>query len=210
MPTQILLADDHRLVRECLKLLLEQAGFKVAAEVENGYEAVKLAEELRPDVAVLDMAMPILNGLDAAREIQKVSPTTKTILVTMYGEKASILQGVRAGVKGIVLKNYAAEELLRAIREALCGRTYMSPEVSHVLLEAYQGKTELRPDPLSGRERQVLQLIAEGKTTKEVAALFQISIKTVETHRTRIMTKLDIHDTAGLVRYAIRSGLIQP
>jgi two-component system response regulator NreC len=210
MPTQILLADDHRLVRECLKLLLEQAGFKVAAEVENGYEAVKLAEELRPDVAVLDMAMPILNGLDAAREIQKVSPTTKTILVTMYGEKASILQGVRAGVKGIVLKNYAAEELLRAIREALCGRTYMSPEVSHVLLEAYQGKTELRPDPLSGRERQVLQLIAEGKTTKEVAALFQRSIKTIETHRTRIMTKLDIHDTAGLVRYAIRSGLIQP
>lgn len=180
------------------------------AEAENGYEAVKLADGLRPDVAVLDVAMPILNGLDAAREIQKVSPETKTILVTMYGEKAYILQALRAGAKGIILKNHAAEELLRAIREALSGRMYMSPEVSRVLLEAYQGKNELRPDPLSGRERQVLQLIAEGKTTKEVAALFQISIKTVETHRTRIMTKLDIHDTAGLVRYAIRSGLTQP
>jgi two-component system response regulator NreC len=210
MPTRILLADDHRLVRECVKLLLEREGFQVEAEAENGYEAVKLAEGLRPDVAVLDVAMPILNGLDAAREIQKVSPETKTILVTMYGEKAYILQALRAGAKGIILKNHAAEELLRAIREALSGRMYMSPEVSRVLLEAYQGKNELRPDPLSGRERQVLQLIAEGKTTKEVAALFQISIKTVETHRTRIMTKLDIHDTAGLVRYAIRSGLTQP
>jgi two-component system response regulator NreC len=209
MPTRILLADDHRLVRECVKLLLEREGFQVEAEAENGYEAVKLAEGLRPDVAVLDVAMPILNGLDAAREIQKVSPETKTILVTMYGEKAYILQALRAGAKGIILKNHAAEELLRAIREALSGRMYMSPEVSRVLLEAYQGKNELRPDPLSGRERQVLQLIAEGKTTKEVAALFQISIKTVETHRTRIMTKLDIHDTAGLVRYAIRSGLTQ-
>jgi DNA-binding NarL/FixJ family response regulator len=197
MPTQILLADDHRLVRECLKLFLEQEGFKVVAEADNGYEAVKLTEELRPDVAVLDVAMPILNGLDAAREIQKVSPKTKTILLTIHGEKSYILEGVRAGAKGIILKNHAAEELLRAIREALSGRTYMSPE------------TSVRPDPLSGRERQVLQLIAEGKTTKEVAALYQISIKTVETHRARIMTKLDIHDTAGLVRYAIRSGLTQ-
>jgi DNA-binding NarL/FixJ family response regulator len=209
MPTQILLADDHRLVRECLKLFLEQEGFKVVAEADNGYEAVKLTEELRPDVAVLDVAMPILNGLDAAREIQKVSPKTKTILLTIHGEKSYILEGVRAGAKGIILKNHAAEELLRAIREALSGRTYMSPETSHVLLEAYQEKNKVRPDPLSGRERQVLQLIAEGKTTKEVAALYQISIKTVETHRARIMTKLDIHDTAGLVRYAIRSGLTQ-
>jgi two-component system, NarL family, response regulator NreC len=209
MPTQILLADDHRLVRDCLKLLLEQAGFKVVAEVENGHEAVKRAEELRPDVALLDAVMPVMNGFDAAREIQKVSPKTKTILVTMHSEQAYILEGVRAGAKAIVLKSHAAEDLLRAIREALSGRTYMSPEVSHVLLEAYQRKAQIRTDPLSGRERQVLQLIAEGKTTKEVAVLFNISIKTVETHRTRIMTKLDIHDTAGLVRYAIRSGLTQ-
>jgi two-component system, NarL family, response regulator NreC len=209
MPTQILLADDHRLVRECLKLLLEQAGFKVVAEAENGHEAVKLAEELCPDVALLDAVMPIMNGFEAAREVQKVSPKTKTILVTMHSEQAYILEGVRAGAKAIVLKSHAAEDLLRAIREALSGRTYMSPEVSHVLLEAYQRKAQIRTDPLSGRERQVLQLIAEGKTTKEVAVLFNISIKTVETHRTRIMTKLDIHDTAGLVRYAIRSGLTE-
>ena len=210
MPIQILLADDHQLVRQGLKLLLEREGFKVTGEAENGHEAVKLAQELHPDVALIDLAMPLLNGLDALHEIQKVSPKTKTILLTMHTESHYILQGVRAGAKGVVLKTHASEDLVRAIREASRGGTYMSPEVSRALVQAYQGKTELRPDPLSPRERQVLQLIAEGKTTKEVATFLQISVKTAETHRTRIMTKLNIHQTAGLVRYAIHSGLTQP
>src|SRR2546425_287057 len=209
MSIQILLADDHPLVRQGLKLLLEREGFKVTAEAGNGHEAVKLAQELHPDVALIDLAMPLLNGLDAIHEIQKVSPKTKTILLTMHTESHYILQGVRAGAKGVVLKTHASEDLVRAIREASRGGTYMSPEVSRALVQAYQGKTELRPDPLSPRERQVLQLIAEGKTTKEVATFLQISVKTAETHRTRIMTKLNIHETAGLVRYAIRSGLTQ-
>jgi len=126
----------------------------------------------------------------------------------MHTESHYILHGVRAGAKGVVLKTHASEDLVRAIREASRGGTYMSSQVSSALVQAYQGKTELRPDPLSPRERQV-QLIAEGKTTKEVATFLQISVKTAETHRTRIMTKLNIHETAGLVRYAIRSGLTQ-
>ncbi|PYU10256.1 MAG: DNA-binding response regulator, partial [Acidobacteria bacterium] len=191
MSIQILLADDHPLVRQGLKLLLEREGFKVTAEAGNGHEAVKLAQELHPDVALIDLAMPLLNGLDAIHEIQKVSPKTKTILLTMHTESHYILQGVRAGAKGVVLKTHASEDLVRAIREASRGGTYMSPEVSRALVQAYQGKTELRPDPLSPRERQVLQLIAEGKTTKEVATFLQISVKTAETHRTRIMTKLN-------------------
>ena len=207
MPIRILLADDYQLVRQGLKLLLEREGFKVTAEAENGHEAVKLAQELRPDVVLIYIAMPLLNGLDALHEIQKVSPKTKTILLTMHTESHYILQGVRAGAKGVVLKTHASEDLVRAIREASRGGTYMSPEVSRALVQAYQGKTELHPDPLSPRQRQVL---AEGKTTKEVATFLQISVKTAEAHRARIMTKLSIHETAGLVRYAIRSGLIQP
>lgn len=210
MAIQVLLADDHQIVRQGLKALLEREGFKVTAETGNGEQAVKLAKEHQPDVAVLDVAMPLLNGLDAAREIQKVSPRTKTILLTMHAENHYILQAVRAGAKGFVLKTHAAEDLLQALREASRGGTYLSPEVSRALMEAYQGKAELRPDPLSPKERRVLQLIAEGKTTKEVAALLNISVKTAETHRTRVMAKLNIHETAGLVRYAIRRGLVQP
>ena len=147
MPIRILLADDHQLVRQGLKLLLERKGFKVTAEAGNGHEAVKLAKELRPDVALIDIAMPLLNGLDAQREIQRLSPKTKTILLTMHTESHYLLEAVRAGAKGVVLKTHASEDLVRAIREASRGGTYMSPEVSRALVQAYQGKTELRPDP---------------------------------------------------------------
>ena len=209
MPIQILLADDHQVVRDGLKVLLEREGLKVNAQASDGQEAIQLAQELHPDVAVLDIAMPILNGLDAAREILRVSPKTKAILLTMFDESHYILEGLRAGVKGFVTKTHAAEDLVQAIREAMRGKTYLSPEVSQVMVQAYQSKGELAPDPLSPRERQVLQLIAEGKTTKEAATLLNISVKTAETHRARMMEKLDIHETAGLVRYAIRRGLIQ-
>ena len=207
---QVLLADDHVVVRQGLKVLLEREGFHVVAEASDGQQAVQLAKQFQPDVAVLDLAMPILNGLEAAREIQKVSEKTKPIILTMHTESHYILEGLQAGAKGFVMKTHAAEDLVHAIREASRGRTYLSPEVSQTVVQAYQDKVDVRSEPLSRRERQVLQLIAEGKSTKEVAGLLNISVKTAETHRTRIMEKLDVHETAGLVRYAIRRGMIEP
>jgi two-component system response regulator NreC len=210
MPILVLLADDHQMTRDGLAAFLVQQGFKVNANASNGQEAVRLAGELQPDVAVLDLAMPIVNGLEAAREIQKISPKTKTIFLTMHNENHYILEALRSGAKGFVTKTHAAEDLVQAIRDAVRGKTYLSPEVSRAVVEAYQAKEALPIDPLTPRERQVLQLVAEGKTTKEAAATLQISVKTAETHRTRIMEKLNVHETAGLVRYAIRRGIIQP
>ena len=206
----VLLADDHQVVREGLKALLEREGFHVVAEASDGQQAVQLAKQFQPDVAVLDVAMPILNGVDAAREIQKVSEKTKPIILTMHTESHYILEGLQAGAKGFVMKTHAAEDLVRAIREGSRGHTYLSPEVSQTVVQAYQDKVDVRSEPLSRRERQVLQLIAEGKSTKEVAGLLNISVKTAETHRRRLMVKLDLHETAGLVRYAIRRGMIEP
>ena len=210
MPILVLLADDHQMTRDGLGAFLVQQGFKVNANASNGQEAVRLAGELQPDVAVLDLAMPIVNGLEAAREIQKISPKTKTIFLTMHNENHYILEALRSGAKGFVTKTHAAEDLVQAIRDAVRGKMYLSPEVSRAVVEAYQAKEALLMDPLTPRERQVLQLVAEGKTTKEAAATLQISVKTAETHRTRIMEKLNVHETAGLVRYAIRRGIIQP
>ncbi len=210
MPIQVLLADDHLIVRQGLKALLEREGFKVVGEAADGHEAVRLAQALHPDVAVLDLAMPLLNGLDTAREILRISPRTQTILLTMHPEDHYIFEALRAGIEGYVLKTQAAEDLVRAIREVFRGMIYLSPGVSRAVVQAYLAKTDLPPDPLAPRERQVLQLVAEGRTAKEVAVLLGISVKTAESYRTRIMEKLDIHETAGLVRYAIRRGLIQP
>jgi len=209
MPIQVLLADDHQIVRQSLKVLLEREGLKIVGEASNGQEAIKLAESLHPDVAVLDISMSVLNGIDAAKEIQKVSPQTKTIFLTVHDEDPYLLDALRAGAKGYVIKTHAAENLVQAIREASRGGMYLSPEVSRAVVQAYQNKTDVSAEPLSPRERQVLQLIAEGKTTKEVAVVLNISVKTAETHRTRLMEKLDIHETAGLVRYAARHGLVQ-
>jgi two-component system, NarL family, response regulator NreC len=210
MPIQVLLADDHQIVRQGLKALVEREGCKVVGEASNGLEAVELAQNSQPDVAVLDLAMPLLNGLEAAREIMRLSPRTKTIFLTMHTENHYILQGLRGGAKGFVMKTHAADDLIQAIRRAYRGLTYLSPEVSTAVVQAYQNNTDLQTDPLSPRERQVLQLVAQGKSTKEVASLLKISVKTVETHRSRLMEKLDIHETAGLARYAVRLGLVQP
>lgn len=210
MPIQVLLSDDHQIVRQGLRALLEREGFKVVGEASNGQEAVRLTQQLNPDVAVLDLAMPILNGLEAAREIKRLSPRTKSVLLTMYTETHYVLEGLQAGASGFVLKAHAAEDLIQAIRMASKGRTYLSPEVSETLVQAYRGETGISPDPLSPRERQALQLIAEGKTTKEIATDLGISVKTAETHRRRLMEKLEIHQVAGLVRYAVRRGIIQP
>src|SRR5881409_438900 len=209
MPLRIILGDDHLIVRQGLRSILEREAYTVLGEAGDGREALRLAQELRPDVAVLDLAMPLLNGLDAAREIARVSPQTKTILLTMHTENPYVMEALRAGVKGYLLKTQAAQDLVQAIREVSRGAMYLSPGISRTLVEAYLAKSELPPDPLTPREREVLQLVAEGKTTKEVAQLLGISVKTAESHRTHIMQKLDTSNTAGVVRYAIRQGLIQ-
>lgn len=212
MPLKILLADDHQIVRQGLKALLEQEGFNVIAEASNGQEAVTKTRELEPDVAVLDVSMPIMNGLLAAEEIRRSLGTkVRVVLLTVHTESQYVLQALRAGVRGYVLKSKAAENLIQAITDVSNGLTYLSSGVSEAVVEAYLTKHESGPvENLTSRELQVLQLVAEGKTTKEIASLLGISFKTAESHRTRIMEKLDIHETAGLVRYAIRRGVIQP
>ena len=210
MSLHILLADDHRIVRQGLKILLEREGFTVVGEASDGREAVGLAQALCPDIALLDFTMPLLNGIDAGRAILQTAPKTKLVLLTMHAEDHHVLEALRAGFKGYVLKTKAAEELVQAIQEVSRGKLYLTPGVSEVVVHAYLAKSELPPEPLSLREREVLQLIAEGKTTKEVAVVLGISAKTVESHRTRMMAKLNIHETASLVRYAIRRGLVQP
>ena len=209
MAIRVLLADDHLIVCQSLKAVLEREELQVVGEAADGREAVRLARALRPDVAVLDVSMPLLNGLDAAREIQKACPRTRTILLTMHGEDTYVLQALQMGIRGYVLKSQAVTDLVRAVREVSRGAMYLSPGVSAAVVEAYRTKKDLR-DPLTPRERGVLQLVAEGKTTKEVASLLGVSVKTAEYHRNSLMQKLGIHETASLVRYAIRRGLIEP
>ena len=208
--SRVLLADDHQIVRQGLRSLLEKAGHEVVGEASDGREALKLARTLLPDIAVLDLSMPLLNGLDAAHEIRRIAPQIKTILLTMYTDKGYVLQALRAGARGYVLKTQAAEDLIRAIREISRGEVYLSPGVALSVVDAYLQKTDPAADPLTPRERQTLQLIAEGKSTKEIARVLSISFKTAESHRNSIMKKLDIHEVAGLVRYAIRRGLVNP
>jgi two-component system response regulator NreC len=210
MPIRIVLADDHVLVRQGLKSLLEREGHLVVGEASEGKQAIGHVGSLRPDIAILDITMPILNGLNAAREISKSFPKTKTILLTQHDEDQYICEALEAGVTGYVLKSQIASDLLEAIRQVSRGQVYLSPGVSGAVMQAYRSKSDRPKDPLTLRERQVLQLIAEGKSTKEVASLLDISVKTAESHRTRLMHKLDIHETASLVRYAVRHGIVQP
>jgi two-component system, NarL family, response regulator NreC len=210
MPIRIVLADDHILVRQSLKALLEREGFQVVAEASDGQDAVRHVETLQPDLAVMDISMPILNGLNAAREISRSFPKTRTILLTQHDEGQYVAEALDAGVKGYVLKNQVASDLLMAIRQVSRGQVYLSPGVSRAVMEAYRSKSEKSRNSLTLRERQVLQLIAEGKSTKDVASLLGISVKTAESHRTRLMHKLGIHETASLVRYAVRHGIVQP
>lgn len=210
MATRVLLADDHVLVRESLKSLLEAAGFQVVAEASNGQEALRIIESLKPDVAVLDIAMPVLNGLDASRGIRNASPATRAILLTQHDESQYVAEALNAGVKGYVLKSQAASDLVQAIRQVSHGEVYLSPRISAAVMEAYRPTARKPGDQLTPRERQVLQLIAEGKSTRDLASVLGISVKTAESHRTRLMQKLDIHDTATLVLYAVRRGIVQP
>lgn len=206
---RLLLADDHRIVREGLRGLLEKAGHEVVGEAADGHEACKLARTLDADVAVLDLSMPLLNGIDAAREIRSLSPGVKTIMLSMYPDKRYVLQSLKVGAKGYVLKSQAAADLLRAILEVARGEVYLSPEVAASVVDAYVNETDVAADPLSPRERQVMQLVAEGSSTKEVAKVLNISYKTAESHRHHIMKKLGIHDVVALTRHAIQAGLVQ-
>ena len=206
---RILIADDHPMFRQGLKTLLEREGFEVVGEAADGHEAARLARQLNPSIAVLDLGMPSLNGIEAARDIYKRAPGTQVVLLTMYEDDAYVLEALRAGIRGYVLKAQAASDLLAAIREVLRGAVYLSPGISEAVINAYMSKAELPPDPLTDRERQVLQLVAEGNTTKQIASLLGVSVKTAESHRTRMMQKLGIHETASLVRYAIRRGFIK-
>ena len=209
MPTRILLADDHLVVREGLRALLEAAGFKVVGEARDGREAIKLANMLEPEVTVIDIGMPGLNGIDACRELLRDLPDMRLIVLTVHAEDAYVIEALRAGARGYVLKTQAGSDLVRAIGEVTQGRIYLSPSVSSAVVQAFLAGSTSPSDPLTPREREVLQLIAEGRSTKEVAGILGVSVKTAETHRTRLMTKLDIHHTAGLVHYAIRRGLVR-
>jgi DNA-binding NarL/FixJ family response regulator len=207
--TSVVLADDHVMVRQSLRTLLERENFLVLGEAADGQEAVRMVHSANPDVAIMDISMPLFNGLDAAMELSSTCPKTKIILLTQHDEKPYVARALRCGVKGYVLKNQAANDLVQAIREVCRGQVYLSPGVARAVVDAYANPSRTN-DALSVRERQVLQLIAEGNTTKQIAKLLGVSAKTVETHRTKLMQKLDIHEIAGLARYAIRHGLVQP
>lgn len=208
---RVLLADDHVLVRDGLRAILaREEDMQVVAEAGDGREALHLAQEARPDVAALDLSMPLLNGLEAARQIAAWERAPRVILLTVHAEDRYVLEAIRAGVRGYVLKKQAAGDLVRAIREVSGGGVYLSPGISSAVVEAIRSPRSAPDESLTAREREVLQLVAEGKTTKEIAILLGVSVKTADAHRTRLMQKLDIHDIAGLTRYAIRQGVIQP
>jgi len=210
MPIRVVLADDHTLVRQGLRSLLEREGIQVVGEAQDGQELVQLAGKHSPDVAVIDIGMPLLNGVDAARELKRAAPNTKAILLTRHDEDEYLIEALRAGAKGYLLKNQAASDLVHAIHLVCRGQIYLSPGMSTVVVGAYLSKAELPVDPITSREREVLQLVAEGKSTKDIASLLGISVKTADSHRSRLMRKLDIHEVATLVRYAVRKGLVQP
>jgi DNA-binding NarL/FixJ family response regulator len=207
----LLLADDHAMLRDGLKAILKEKGFVVTGEASDGHEAIRLAGQLLPDIAIVDISMPLLNGIDSAREILRISPGTKIVLLTMHMEDRYVLASLRAGFSGFVLKSKAASTIVEALDAVWKGEFYLSPGVSRTLVDAHLAKGgAASADPLSLREREVLQLIAEGKNVKEIGSILGISVKTAESHRANIMNKLNIREVAGLVRYAIRQGLIRP
>ena len=210
MPIRVILADDHLIVRQGLRLVLEKENIEVLGEASDGLEAIRLIQELHPEIAVLDLDMPGLDGLAVLREAARVCPQTRTVILTRHMEEPYAVEALRIGARGYVLKTQASTDLVAAIRHVHRGEVYLSPKISKAVVQAYLSNTDAPNSKLSVRERQVLQLVGEGHSTKKIATLLGISVKTADTHRTKVMEKLDIHQTAGLVRYAIRNGLIEP
>jgi two-component system response regulator NreC len=213
MPTRILIVYRFPLLFQALKALMEGEGFRVTGH-EDSPEAVHFAQQFQPDIVIVDFELPGAVGLDCVRQILEVSPSTRIIVLSRHTEEYRVREALELGIRGYVLKTRTADELLRSIEEVAHGRTYFSPEVAHIVaelvLEPYASRGGIRrPNQLTDRERQVVTLIAEGNSTKEVAARLGISVKTADCHRTRIMDKLNVHQTANLVRYAIRQGFIE-
>jgi len=211
-PIRVLLADDHTLVRAGIRSLLESVdGLEVVAECGDGRECLELIGKHRPDVALLDIGMPGLSGLQVAERVSEESPRTKVVILSMHADKTHVTQAMRAGVAGYLLKGAAVAELPLALQAVMRGETYLTPKISKHVVDGFLRDTEDEPGPLADlttRQREILQLIAEGQSTKEIAGILEVSSKTVETHRMRLMDRLDIHDVPGLVRFAIRAGLV--
>lgn len=207
--TRILLADDHTVVRSGFRMILSaQPDMEVIAEASDGREAAALAEKLQPDLAVIDVTMPGLNGIEATRQIGKVSPRTRVLALSMQRDNVYVREMLRAGAKGYLLKDCDEADLLKAVRMVAAGKGWISPAVSSAVLEDYRRHVSNPVDLLSPREREVLQMLAESKTNKEIATALNLSVYTVEAHRGRIMEKLNLHSVGELVRFALRNGLI--
>jgi two-component system, NarL family, response regulator NreC len=206
---RILLADDHALVRHGFRMILAaQPDMEIAGEAGNGRDAVELAQKLNPDVVVMDVAMPELNGIEATRRIIELAPRARVLALSMHKDAVYVREILRAGARGYLLKDSADADLIAAVRAVAKGEGYLSPGVSDAVLSDYRRHVTDPLDLLTGREREVLQLIAEGKTNKEIATSLTLSVYTVEAHRGRLMEKLNLHSTGELVRFAVRSGLI--
>jgi two-component system, NarL family, response regulator NreC len=213
-PIRILLADDHDIVRKGLRYILQrQNGTDVIGEAKDGREAVKMAEKLEPDLIIMDIAMPLLNGIEATAQIVKANPKTKVIILSMFSDETYLVRILSAGAKGYLLKDSTETDLLPAVKAVMQGKPYFSTRIAQTLLEDYIRQLQQRGlqdsyELLTDREKEVLQLLAEGKSNKEVATLLNLSVYTIETHRTNLMQKLNVHNTAELVLYAVRKKLI--
>ena len=206
---RILLADDHAVVRQGFKMILTaQADMEIVGEAGNGREAVESAEKLRPDIVVMDVAMPELNGIEATRRITEASPHTRILALSMHKDSVYVREILRAGARGYLLKDSPAPDLVAAVRAVAGGEGYLSPAVSNAVLDDYRRHVTNPIDLLTSREREVLQMLAEGKTNKEIAVVLNLSVYTVDAHRGRIMEKLNLHSINELVRFAVRNGLI--
>jgi DNA-binding NarL/FixJ family response regulator len=213
---RVLLADDHNLVRAGIRALLESlSDVEIVAEASDGQQAFAALVRTKPDVALLDISMPGLNGLELAARAARDVPETRVVILSVHGDASHVAQALRAGAKGYLVKDAAADELPVLIRSVMRGETYLSPGISRHVVEGFLGRASKSADEppdlaalLTPRQRETLQLVAEGRSTKEIAQILDLSVKTVETHRAQIMERLDIHDLAGLVRYAVRAGLV--
>ncbi|MCX5807863.1 MAG: response regulator transcription factor [Proteobacteria bacterium] len=212
MSTRILLADDHKIIRDGLRALLEkQPDMEVVGEAQDGLTTIKLAKKLLPNIVIMDIGMPDMNGIDATRQIFSETQGIKVIALSMHSDRRFVLQMLKAGASGYLLKDSAFEELALAIKTVMAGQPYLSPKITDVVIKEYIVSLPKNEESvftkITVREREVLQLLAEGKATKQIAAFLNVSVKTIETHRQQIMEKLDIHSVAELTKYAIREGL---